>query len=62
MSRDKYGARREQRAFDYFDRGDVRNAVTLFVSDLNAPTGLRIVTPLGNASRFSADGKTMRSA
>src|SRR5579859_4557839 len=36
-SRDKYGARCKQQAFDYLDRGDVRNAVTLFVNDLNAP-------------------------
>jgi hypothetical protein len=36
MPRDKYVERCKQRAFDYLDRGDLKKAVTLFVSDMNA--------------------------
>jgi hypothetical protein len=36
MPRDKYVERCKQRAFDHLDRGDLRNAVASFVSDMNA--------------------------
>ena len=36
MPRDKYVARCKQRAFDYLDRGDLKKAAALFVSDMNA--------------------------
>ena len=36
MSRDIYVERCKQRAFDYLDRGDLKKAVALFVSDMNA--------------------------
>jgi hypothetical protein len=36
MPRDKYVDRCKQRAFDYLDRGDLKKAVALFVSDMNA--------------------------
>ena len=36
MPRDKYVERCKQRAFDYLDRGDLKKAVALFVSDMNA--------------------------
>jgi hypothetical protein len=36
MPRDKYVDRCKQRAFDYLDRGDLKKAVVLFVSDMNA--------------------------
>jgi hypothetical protein len=36
LPRDKYVERCKQRAFDYLDRDDLRNAVTSFVSNMNA--------------------------
>ena len=36
MPRDKYIARCKQRAFDYLDRGDLKNAVGSFVGDTSA--------------------------
>ena len=36
MPRDKYVERCKQRAFDYLDQGDLKKAVALFVSDMNA--------------------------
>ena len=36
VPRDKYVARCKQRAFDYLDRGDLRNAVASFVNHMNA--------------------------
>src|SRR5258708_552039 len=36
MPRDKYVERCKQRAFDYLDRGDLKNAVASFVSNMNA--------------------------
>ena len=36
LPRDKYVERCKQRALDYFDRGELRNAVASFVSDMNA--------------------------
>jgi hypothetical protein len=36
MPRDKYVERCKQRAFDYLDRGDLKKAAALFVSDMNA--------------------------
>ena len=36
VPRDKYVERCKQRAFDYLDRGDLKKAAALFVSDMNA--------------------------
>ena len=36
MTRDKYVERCKQRALDYLDRDDLRNAVASFVSNMNA--------------------------
>ena len=36
MPRDKYVERSKQWAFDYLDRGDLRNAAASFVSNMNA--------------------------
>jgi len=36
MPRDKYVERCKQRAFDYLDRGDLKNAVASFASSMNA--------------------------
>ncbi|MBR0692257.1 hypothetical protein [Bradyrhizobium lablabi] len=36
VPRDKYVERCKQRAFDYLDRGDLRNAVASFVNHMNA--------------------------
>jgi hypothetical protein len=36
IPRDKYVERCKQRAFDYLDRGDLRNAVSSFVNDMDA--------------------------
>ena len=36
MPRDKYVERCKQRAFDYLDRGDLKNAVVSFVSNMSA--------------------------
>jgi hypothetical protein len=36
MPRDKYVERCKQRAFDYLDRGDLKNAVDSFASNMNA--------------------------
>ena len=36
MPRDKYVERCKQRAFDYLDRGELRNAVASFVNNMNA--------------------------
>jgi hypothetical protein len=36
MPRVKYVERCKQRAFDYLDRGDLKNAVASFVSNMNA--------------------------
>jgi hypothetical protein len=36
MPRDKYVERSKQRAFDYLDRGDLKNAVASFISNMNA--------------------------
>lgn len=36
MTRDKYVERCKQRAFDYLDRGELRNAVASFVNNMNA--------------------------
>ena len=36
LPRDKYVERCKQRALDYLDRGDLRNAVASFVSNMNA--------------------------
>lgn len=36
MPRDKYVERCKQRAFDCLDRGDLKNAVASFVSNMNA--------------------------
>ncbi len=36
VPRDKYVERCKQRAFDYLDRGDLRNAVASFVNNMNA--------------------------
>jgi len=36
LPRDKYVERCKQRAFDYLDRGDLKNAVASFVSNMNA--------------------------
>jgi hypothetical protein len=38
MPRDKYVERCKQRAFDYLDRGDLTNAVALFIRDMSART------------------------
>jgi hypothetical protein len=56
MPRDKYVERCKQRAFDYLDRGDFKNAVASFVSN-ERPSGLRIATLLGNAWRCAANGE-----
>ena len=55
VPRDKYVERCKQRAFDYLDRGELRNAVASFVNNMNARPRLRIATPLGSAWRFAAD-------
>jgi hypothetical protein len=39
MPRDKYVERCKQRAFDYLDRGDLKNAVASFVGNMNARPG-----------------------
>ena len=36
VPRDKYVERCKQRAFDYLDRGELRNAVASFVDNMNA--------------------------
>ena len=36
MPRDEYVERCKQRAFDYLDRGDLKDAVVSFVSNMNA--------------------------
>jgi len=36
MPRDKYVERSKQCAFDYLDRGDLKNAAASFVSNINA--------------------------
>ena len=36
IPRDKYVERCKQRAFDYLDRGDLKNAVSSFVNDMDA--------------------------
>jgi hypothetical protein len=36
MRRDKYVERSKQRAFDYLDRDDLKNAAASFVSNMNA--------------------------
>jgi hypothetical protein len=36
MTRDKYVERCKQRAFDYLDRGDLKNSVASFVGNMNA--------------------------
>ena len=36
VPRDKYVERCKQRAFDYLDRGELRNAVASFVKNMNA--------------------------
>jgi len=36
VPRDKYVERCKQRAFDYLDRGELRNAVASFVDNINA--------------------------
>jgi hypothetical protein len=36
MPRDRYVERCKQRAFDYLDRGDLKDAVASFVSNMNA--------------------------
>jgi hypothetical protein len=36
IPRDKYVERCKQRAFDYLDRGDLKNAVSSFVSSMDA--------------------------
>jgi hypothetical protein len=36
IPRDKYVERCKQRAFDYLDRGDFKNAVSSFVNDMDA--------------------------
>ena len=36
VPRDKYVERCKQRAFDYLDRGELRNAVASFVNNMNA--------------------------
>jgi hypothetical protein len=35
MPREKYVERCKQRAFDYLDQGDLKNAVTSFVGNMN---------------------------
>jgi hypothetical protein len=55
VPRDKYVERCKQRAFDYLDRGELRDAVTSFVNNMNDPSRLRIATPLGRAWRVAAD-------
>jgi hypothetical protein len=60
ISRDKYVERCKQRAFDFLDRDDLKNAVVSFDTTMNARPELRIATPLGSAWCFTA--KRMRSA
>ena len=36
MPREEYVERSKQRAFDYLDRGELRNAVASFVNNMNA--------------------------
>jgi hypothetical protein len=36
IPRDKYVERCKQRAFDYLDRGDLKNAVSSFVNNMDA--------------------------
>ncbi|WFU43521.1 hypothetical protein QA640_14350 [Bradyrhizobium sp. CB82] len=36
MPRDKYVERCKRRAFDYLDRGDLKKAAAVFVTDMNA--------------------------
>ena len=36
VPRDKYVERCKQRAFDYLDRGDLKNAVSSFVNNMDA--------------------------
>jgi hypothetical protein len=55
MPREKYVERCKQRAFEYLDEGDVKNAVASF-RRLYEPPG-PIATLLGNAWRFAANGE-----
>jgi hypothetical protein len=52
MPREKYVERCKQRAFEYLDEGDVKNAVASFVDNMNPRPDL-----LGNAWRFAANGE-----
>jgi hypothetical protein len=54
VPREKYVERCKQRAFDYLEQGDLRNAVAAFVGSMNARPA--IATPLGSAWRFAANG------
>ena len=42
MPRQEYVERSKQRAFDYLDQGDVRNAVASFVGSMNARPDCRL--------------------
>jgi hypothetical protein len=42
MPRQEYVERRKQRAFDYLEQGDLRNAVASFVRSMNARPDCRL--------------------
>ena len=42
VPRDKYVERCKQRAFDYLEQGDLRNAVAAFVGSMNARPDCRL--------------------
>jgi len=54
MPREKYVERCKQRAFDYLDQGDLRNAVASFVSTMNARPDCRLPHHLAALWRFAA--------
>jgi hypothetical protein len=61
MPRDKYVERCKQRAFDYLDRRDLKNAIASFVSNMNARPDCELPPYLATLAVCCSWG-TMRSA
>ena len=57
VPRDKYVERCKQRAFDYLDRGDLKNAVSSFVNSMDSRPDCELPHHYGRALLEGAEGR-----
>ena len=64
MPRDKYVVRCKERALDYLDRGDLKNALAVIIGNMNARTDCKIphhLATLGVALLIANDAMGLRA-